>query len=220
MRLLLALGLLAGIANTSSAQEVTKPGHETLSDPTRAGRSMAMSTHGMIATAHPLATLAGLDILRAGGTAADAAVAAAAVLAVVEPMMTGLGGDAFLLYYDAETREVHALNGSGRSPQNLPRSHFSEKTEPKIETNSWESVTVPGAADAYVQAVKRFGALPLQDVFAPAIRCAEEGFPVTEVVRAVWLTQVAPLRRDEWAKKVYLVDERPPRHGQVLKKPN
>ena len=139
-----------------------------ISDQTRAGRSMAMGRNGMVASSHYIATQVGLEILQSGGTAMDAAVAVAATLGVVEPAMIGIGGDAFFLYYDSETKKVYSYNGSGRSPKGLSREHFSAKDKPKIEGESWESVTVPGAVDAYAAGLERFGKLSLSEALAPA----------------------------------------------------
>lgn len=209
--------LLAFTVSEGMAQRRTRP--IVQSDAKRAGRSMVMSQNGMVASAQPLASLAGVDILRAGGNAVDAAIATAAVLAVVEPHMTGLGGDMFMLYYDASTRRVYALNGSGRSPRNLPRSYFDEKENPEIEDNSWEAVTVPGAVDGWAQALNRFGTMTFDQVLRPAIRYCEEGFPVTEVVAAVWNVNAPNLRRDRWASEIYLVDNAAPDAGEIFRNP-
>lgn len=189
-------------------------------NPYRAGRSMAMSRKGIVATEHTLATLAGLDLLRKGGTAIDAAVGAAAVMSVVEPMMTGPGGDVWILYYEAATGRVHALNGSGRSPMGLTRDYFAAKEEPKIEDESWESVTVPGAVDAWVTAHQRFGRLPLGEVLEPAIGYATEGFVVTEFVGTTWKKYEKKLEKDRWTRETYLVGGETPRVGSVFANPN
>ena len=139
-------------------------------NPYRAGRSMAMGSHGMVASPQIPASLAGLDVLRNGGTAMDAAIATAAVLAVAESSMTGLGGDAFFLYYEAATGTVYGLNGSGRSPGNLSRAHF--QGQDAIHPQSWEAVTVPGTVDAWVTGLERFGTKSMTELLAPAIRYA------------------------------------------------
>ena len=193
-------------------------GHGPRANPWRAGRSRAMSRHGMVASSHALATLAGVDCLRRGGTAMDAAIAAAAVLGVVEPMMTGIGGDAFFLYHDAATRTVVGLNGSGRSPRGLARRHFGAATTP-IAPSSWEAVTVPGAVSAWWEGWRRFGRLPFADLLAPAIHYAEDGFPVTEVVHAMWHACEADLRADGEARAAYLADDRAPPLGAPFRSP-
>ena len=149
----------------------------------------------------------------------DAAVAAAAVLAVVEPMMTGIGGDAFFLYYENDTRTVFALNGSGRSPAGLSAKQVRTSGEEAIALDSWMSVTVPGAVDAWCEGMRRFGRLPLAEVLQPAIHYAAEGFPVTEVVHSTWTSYADRLLADSQARKTYLVDDRAPELGSVFRNP-
>jgi gamma-glutamyltranspeptidase/glutathione hydrolase len=189
-------------------------------NPYRAGRTMAMGRNGLVASSHLLASQAGIEILRDGGSAIDAAIATAATLAVVEPMMTGVGGDVFLLYYEAKTGIVHGLNGSGRSPRNLSRDHFRAKEVEQIDVESWEAVTVPGAVDAWMTAHDRFGAKSVSEILAPAIRYAEQGFPVTEIVGDVWQRYAEPLLKDPWAKQTYLVDGKAPARATVFKSPH
>ena len=189
-------------------------------NPYRAGRTMTMSRNGIVASSHVLASQAGRDMLRSGGRAMDAAVATAATLAVVEPMMTGLGGDVFFLYYEAATGKVHGLNGSGRSPQGLSRDYFHSKEKERIDFNSWEAVTVPGAVDAWAAGLSRFGSKSMAEVLAPAIRYAEKGFPLTEIVGLVWRFVASSLEDDPWAKRTYLVNGKAPAVGSVFKNPN
>ncbi len=191
-----------------------------ISDPHRAGRSIVVARNGMVASSHPLASLAGLDMLRAGGTAMDAAVAMATTLGVVEPMSIGIGGDAWFLYYEAKTGKVYAFNGSGRSPAGLTREYFAKKDVQKIEAASWESVTVPGAVDAYTQGIERFGKLPLGKVLEPAIYYADNGYGVTDIVARMWATTLGKLKKDEWSPKFWLNAEgRAPKAGEVFKHP-
>ena len=191
-----------------------------VSDPHRAGRSIVVARNGMVASSHPLASLAGLDMLRAGGSAMDAAVAMATVLGVVEPMSIGLGGDAWFLYYEAKTGEVYAFNGSGRSPKALTREYFEKKEVQRIEGASWESVTVPGAVDAYAQGIERFGRLPLSKILEPAISYAENGYGVTDIVATMWSTTLGKLKKDEYSPKYWLNSEgRAPKAGEIFKHP-
>lgn len=209
-------------APTTSKAEIELLGpreKKIISNPFRAGRSMTMSRHGIVASSQTLASQAGLDILRQGGNAMDAAVATAATLCVVEPMMTGLGGDVWILYCEAASGKVYALNGSGRSPKALTREYFDAKEKPKIVATSWESVTVPGAVDAYATGLDRFGSLSMAEVLAPAIRYAEEGFPVTEVIGSMWKAFGKELRKDEAANKALLVNGEAPKIGEVFKNP-
>lgn len=190
-----------------------------LSDPYRAGRSMTMSQHGIVASSHVLASQAGLDILRDGGTAMDAAIAVAATLGVVEPAMIGIGGDAFFLYYEAETGKVHAYNGTGRSPVNLTREYFDQKEKLKIENESWEAVTVPGAIDAYFAGLEKFGNKSMAEVLEAAIRYAEEGYPIHEVVGLVWASSAGKLKKQKWSAKFKLPNGGPPQVGELFKDP-
>lgn len=179
-----------------------------------------MARRGMVATSHPQATLAGLDMLRAGGSAIDGAIAAAAMLAVVEPMMTGIGGDAFLLYYradpDGAPGELLGLNGSGRSPLGLARKAIATDA---IEPDSWPAVTVPGAVDLWQTAHERFGRLRFADLLGPAIETAELGFPVSERVQRTWRACVQRLRRDQAAATHYLVEGEAPELGALFRSP-
>ena len=179
-----------------------------------------MACRGMVATSHPQATLAGLDMLRAGGSAIDGAVAAAAMLAVVEPMMTGIGGDAFLLYYRADPEggpgELLGLNGSGRSPAGLAREALAGDA---IEPDSWPAVTVPGAVDLWQTAHERFGRLHFADLIGPATETAEQGFPVSERVQGMWRACADRLRRDQAAATHYLPDGDAPELGAAFRSP-
>src|SRR5690242_6541468 len=136
-------------------------------------RSVVMSRHGMVATSQPLAAQAGLRMLLAGGNAADAAVAVAAALNVVEPMSTGIGGDAFALVYDAASHRVSALNGSGRAPRAISPHVFAERGLDHVPPEGMLPVTVPGTVDAWDALLKRHGTLTLAQALAPAITYAE-----------------------------------------------
>src|SRR5512139_3986985 len=142
-------------------------------------RSPILGTRGMVATSQPLAVAAGLEILAAGGNAADAAVATAAALNVTEPTSTGIGGDCFALFFDAHARQVSALNGSGRAPaalslERLGREGYARELPPYHPY----TITVPGACAGWCDLVERCGRLSMAEVLAPAIRLAEDGFPV------------------------------------------
>ncbi len=179
-----------------------------------------MARRGMVATSHPAATLAGLDMLRAGGSAIDGAVAAAAMLAVVEPMMTGIGGDAFLLYHladpDGGRGELLGLNGSGRSPRAMEQTDIAG---PAIDPDSWPAVTVPGAVDLWHTAHQRFGRLRFADLLGPAIETAETGFPVSERVQSMWTACTGRLRHDRAAAEHYLASGDAPALGAVFRSP-
>lgn len=187
------------------------------SNPYATGRSMTLSRKGIVSTSHTLASQVGLDMLRSGGSAMDAAVAAAATLAVVEPQSTGIGGDVWILYYEAKTKTVHALNGSGHSPRQLTREHFGDATR---MGSGWQVVTVPGAVDAYVAAIERFGNKQIAEVLAPAIRYASEGFAVTEKISRAWRGSERKLNKDRWARETFLPSGRAPELGELFKNPN
>ncbi len=183
-------------------------------------RSPVLGRTGMVAASQPLAVAAGLKALEMGGNAADAAVATAAALNVTEPTSTGLGGDAFALYYEAKTRQVYALNGSGRAPatltlerlereglgQNLPRFHP-------------YTVTVPGACAAWLDLVERFGKLPLVKTLGPAVELAHEGFPVAPLTAASWRSGAALQLRNAVNGLEMTMDGRAPEAGEIFRNP-
>lgn len=176
--------------------------------------------HGMVACAHYLATQAGVHILARGGNAIDTAIAANAVMTVVYPTTCSAGGDLFLLLWDARTRQVHALNGSGRAPREMTPAYFAARGMTEIPTRGPLSINVPGAVDGWFEALERFGSLPAEQVFAPAIALAEEGMPVTAKLSR-WLENVAPLLLQwEESAATYLLEKRPPRPGERLRQPD
>ena len=161
----------------------------------RSRRSNVLARHGMVATSQPLAAQAGLDILKAGGTAADAAVATAAMLNVVEPTSTGIGGDCFALYWDARTKQVTALNGSGRAAAAASIEGIRRLGYQRMAMFTGHAVSVPGAVAGWSDLLARHGRMTLADVLQPAIRTAEEGYPVSELIARSWATQVKKLLR-------------------------
>src|SRR6476661_8301148 len=184
-------------------------------------RSVVMSRHGMVGASQPLAAQAGLRILLAGGNAADAAVAVAAALNVVEPMSTGIGGDAFTLVYDAASRRVSALNGSGRAPRAISRQVFAEHGLDHVPADGMLPVTVPGTVDAWAALLERHGTLSLAQVLAPAIAYAEHGFPVSEIIAASWWRATMRLQAHPDSARTYLVNgRRAPQPGEIFRQPN
>ncbi|MCK9641507.1 MAG: gamma-glutamyltransferase, partial [Prolixibacteraceae bacterium] len=146
---------------------------------TFATRSEIIAQHGMACTSQPLATQVALDILKAGGNAVDAAIAANAVLGLVEPVSNGIGGDLFAIVWDAKNRKLYGLNASGRSPYDLTFEYFKKHGITRIPALGPLSVSVPGCVDGWSELHKKFGKLPFPDLLKPAINYAREGFPVT-----------------------------------------
>ena len=186
-------------------------------------RSIVYSTRGMVCSSQPLACQAGLDILRQGGNAADAAVATAAALNVTEPCSCGIGGDCFVLYYDGQTKKVSALNGSGRSPKalTLEKARQMGINGEEIPAENINSVTVPGAVAAFADTLQLFGSgrVSLNEVLQPAIRLAEEGYPVSEIVAHSWQQAESLLKKASANASEMLRNDRAPRAGQIMTMP-
>ncbi len=184
------------------------------------GRSALHTSSAIVATSQPLAAEAGLDILRRGGNAFDAAVTTAAMLNVVEPMSTGIGGDAFALCWVEKEQELYALNASGRSPRALTLDLLRNKGFTSMPQTGIFSATVPGAAAGWCDLVGRLGTRSMAEVLAPAIHYAEEGFPVSEIIAAGW--QSATKKLSEWPDTgaTYLPGGRAPRVGEVVSQAN
>lgn len=183
------------------------------------GRSSVRARSGVVASSQPLAARAGLEVLAHGGNAVDAAIAMAGVLAVVEPGMSGLGGDAFALLYLAKTGEVRALNASGWAPQAMTRSYFSGKSLTKIPLTGWDSVTVPGAVAGWAALQERYGTRSLSALLSFAIEYAEQGFPVMEKTAEDWAQFAAKLKADPAARATLLVGDRAPHAGELFRQP-
>jgi gamma-glutamyltranspeptidase/glutathione hydrolase len=194
-------------------------GADRISGKTFASRSEVIAQNGMAATSHPLATQAALEILKKGGSAVDAAIAANAVLAVVEPTSCGIGGDLFALVWDARTQQLYGLNASGRSPLELTREYFVENGHQEIPAFGPLSVTVPGCVDGWFELHRRFGRLPMEEILAPAIRYAREGFPVSEVVAYYWQRGGEFLREYPGFAETFLPAGRAPQKGEIFRNP-
>lgn len=184
----------------------------------------------MVATSQPLAAQAGLSILQAGGNAADAAIATAAMLNVVEPISTGIGGDCFALYWDAKSKRVSALNGSGRAASAASIEEVERLGYQQMPTFTGHAVSVPGTVAGWSDLLERHGNMQLADVLQPAIRTAEEGYPVSEIIANGWKTQEKKLRRDaDWQSGdldngpqqpsgyELLIEGHAPRMGEVMR---
>ncbi|MBE2240704.1 MAG: gamma-glutamyltransferase family protein [Caldilineaceae bacterium] len=198
----------------------------------RSRRSNVLARRGMVATSQPLAAQAGLAILQAGGNAADAAIATAAMLNVVEPISTGIGGDCFALYFDAKTQQVTGLNGSGRAPAAASIDALTSLGYANMPTYTGHTVSIPGAVAGWSDLLERHGRMTLADVLSPAIWTAEHGYPVSELIALGWRTQEKKLRRDpDWQSgdidhgpaqpsgHELLIDGRAPRPGEIMRIP-
>jgi gamma-glutamyltranspeptidase/glutathione hydrolase len=184
------------------------------------GRSPVLATRGMVATSQPLAAAAGLRVLQEGGNAIDAAIATAAVLNVVEPMMAGIGGDLFALVYDVDSQKLYGLNATGRAGALASAQKLRERGLERIPYDDILAVTVPGALDGWELLQSRFGSRPLAELLDPAIFYAESGFPVSEIIATDWELSVPKLARNPDSASTYLVDGRAPRHGEIFKSPD
>jgi gamma-glutamyltranspeptidase / glutathione hydrolase len=186
------------------------------------GRSQVITQQGVVATSQALASQAGAQILAEGGSAVDAAIAANAVLGVVEPMMDGIGGDLFVLYWDAKNGELTGLNASGPAPRALSPAFLATSGITTMPPAGIHAVTVPGAVDGWAQLHKHYGNLPWDRLFAAAIAYAEQGFPVTEAIEEQWTSPVSfdRLTSNPESSRVFLVDGSPPRQGDVFRNPD
>ena len=184
-----------------------------------ATRSEVIAQHAMAATSHPLATQAALGILKSGGNAIDAAIAANAVLGLMEPTGCGIGGDLFAIVWDAKTKRLYGLNASGRSPQSLSLDYFKEKGLTAIPALGPLPVSVPGCVDGWFELHQRFGSLGMETILTPAIDYAEQGFPVTEVIAHYLAVNAAYLEDFPGFSNTFLPNGKPPEKGEIFKNP-
>jgi len=185
------------------------------------GRSKVATRYGIVAASQPLAARAGAQILERGGNAVDAAIATNAVMGLVEPEMNGIGGDLFVIYYDARAKKLYGLNAGGWAPTGLTPEFLRSKGQTRMPNTGIYSVTVPGAVAGWDALRKRFGTLPMSDLLAPAIFYADDGFPVSEVIASTWAEtpNVTKLNGNPDAAKTFLPGGRPPRAGEIFKNP-
>jgi len=184
-----------------------------------ATRSEVIATHGMAATSHPLATQVALDILKKGGTAVDAAIAANSILGLMEPTGCGIGGDLFAIIWDAKTQKLHGLNASGRSPKSLTIDYFRENGITQIPARGSLPVSVPGCVDGWFELHKKFGKVSMKEILTPAISYAREGFPITEVIQSDFARGSRLLMQYENFSEIYLPNGRVPEKGEIVKNP-
>lgn len=183
-------------------------------------RSVTVAQHGMIATSEPKASIVGLDVLRNGGNAIDAAIAANAMLSVVEPFNCGLGGDLFAIVWDAKTQQLYGLNASGRSPLLLNRAVFESQKLTQIPTRGPLSWSVPGCASGWDALHSKFGSVPVDKLLQPAIQTAREGFAVSEIISGYWKSAEAELLKHPESAQTFLVNgQRAPQRGEIFRNP-
>ena len=182
-------------------------------------RSEVIAQHAMAATSHPLATQSALEILKSGGNAIDAAIAANAVLGLVEPTGCGIGGDLFAIVWDAKTKRLYGLNASGRSPQSLSLDYFIERGFTAIPALGPLPVSVPGCVDGWFELHERFGSLNMQTILTPAIDYAEQGFPVTEVIAHYLRSNSNNLKNFPGFSDTFLPNGKPPEKGEIFRNP-
>jgi len=214
MRILMRLGVLGIFVGAMAMIAVNADGQDRSQT-----RSMVISKGGIVASESPLASQAGARILERGGNAVDAAIATNAMMGVVEPMMNGIGGDLFVIVYDAKANKLYGLNASGWAPQGLTMEHLHALGLKDMPQSGVNSITVPGAVDGWQKLADKFGRKKLKEDLAAAIRTAQDGFPVPEWVAAYWAEEAEYLRKDEAATSLYLPGDRAPRVGDVFKNP-
>ena len=197
----------------------TGSGYDRITGEKFASRSEVIGQNGMVATSHPLATQIGLDILKQGGTAVDAAIAANIALGLMEPTGNGIGGDLFAIIWDAQSNKLHGLNASGPAPVNLSIDYFEQQGLKKIPAYGPLPVTVPGAVDGWVKLHEKFGKLKFKSLFKPTIEYAEKGFPITETI-AYYLDK-SQKRFENYPNfsEVWIKNGKMPQKGEIFKNP-
>jgi gamma-glutamyltranspeptidase / glutathione hydrolase len=214
-----SLLLLAVVAGAQSPVELPRPGDRPAANP-HSTRSVVMGRNGMIATSQPLASAAGLKVLQDGGNAIDAAITAAAVLAVVEPTMNGVGGDLFAIVYDAKTKKLHALNSSGRAGHAATLDAFASRKLSRIPNAGVYSITVPGVVDGWSTLLAAHGTIPLAKALQPAIGYAKNGYAVSEIIAKQWEGTERKLSGDPAAAATFLPGGHAPKPGDIFRNPN
>lgn len=182
-------------------------------------RSQVVAKHGMACTSHPLATQVAIDILQQGGSAVDAAIAANAMLGLVEPVSNGIGGDLFAIVWDAKTKKLHGLNASGRSPATLTRAEFAKRELNSIPSKGVLPISVPGCVDGWAELHSRFGRLRMSEVLQPTVKYAREGTPVPETIAYYWAGGVRAFRDQPGFAETFMLDGGAPREGDVFRNP-
>jgi len=202
---------LIAIGQAYSQDRITGFNHAT--------RSEVIAQNGMACTSQPLATQVAIDILKSGGNAIDAAIAANATLGLMEPTGCGIGGDIFAIVWDAKTKKLYGINGSGRSPQSLNIDYFKQNNIDKIPSYGPLPVSVPGCVDGWFELNKKFGSLPMKDILAPAIQYADDGFPLSELIAYYWGRSVSFLKDYPNVIDTYTMNGQAPVKGDIFKNP-
>ncbi len=214
------LCLMTPIANSDDASPRYAAPYDRPAGNPRKSRSALVARQGIVATSEPLAAQVGLDILQAGGNAVDAAIATNAMLGLVEPMSCGIGGDLFVIYWDAKSKQLYGLNASGRSPYALTRDVFKEKKLTRIPSTGPLAWSVPGCVDGGHELRTRFGTMEFDQILAPAIAYSQQGFPVSELISQSWRGSADELAKWPDTANTYLIDGKGPEFGQLFKNPN
>ena len=209
-----AFGAALTSSSNSAPQQAPPPTHPV------AGRSVVSTQLGIVAASHPLAARAGVAMLERGGNAVDAAIAANAAMGLMEPAMNGIGGDLFVIYYEAKSGKTYGLNSGGWAPSSLTPRFLQEKGHTGMPGSGIYSVTVPGAVAGWDELRGRFGTKPFSELLAPAIYYAENGFPVSEVIGTEWVDYVGYLSQHPNTAKTFLVNGRAPRIGEIFRNPD
>ena len=227
---MLAAAAMIGCA-AQAAEPAIKDQGDRISGAPQATRSAVLATQGMAATSQPLATQVALDVLKAGGTAVDAAIAANATLGLMEPTGNGIGGDLFAIVWDPKTQKLHGLNGSGRAPmgQSLAQLKKANGGKAELPPHGWMPVTIPGTVDGWFELHAKFGKLPMAQVLAPAAGYAERGFPVSEAIAYYWARGTAGFEKSAASgmlqevanmRSVYLPGGKAPAEGELFRNPD
>jgi len=210
-------GILAGLLLMTGLSEINA--QDRITGHNFATRSEVIATGGMVATSHPLATQIGLDILKDGGNAIDAAIAANAALGLMEPTGSGIGGDLFAIIWSAEDQKLYGLNASGRSPEKLTLKYFHDKEMTRIPSRGPLPVSVPGCVDGWFELHGKFGSKSMEEILAPVIQNARNGFPVTEVIAYYLSSSSSTYSRYPNFKEIWMPDGKRLRKGDVFKNP-
>jgi gamma-glutamyltranspeptidase / glutathione hydrolase len=213
------LVLLGGVFLGLAATRSDTMAYDRITGAPFASRSEVIARHGMAATSQPLVTQIALDILKQGGNAVDAAIAADAALGLMEPTGSGMGGDLFAMVWDPKTQKLYGLNASGRSPKSLTLEEFKKRGLTQIPSYGPLPVSVPGCVDGWFELHRRFGKLPMAKVLAPAIRYAREGFPVSELIAYYWQKSVPVLQNYPGFRETFMPGGRAPMKGEIVRNP-